>query len=373
MSKVDFELLTDYANRKLLTKKKHPTKDLWMFKYTPEVMMKSLWDDVTLMCRGLVCDGEGNIVIWPMRKFFNHTEVQKFKQSSNKKLREMAEAYESAKKNWIRMEKSVKWDGFLAMATRHQGETLIVCSNSFSGEHQEIAKELIEKNELYSTIREEVTLVFEIISSRKPIVVNYGEREEAIFLGYVDNKTGYFGRNPLTSEHFMDLSNLEEEMKHGEYLNKEGYIVDLIISEKHKTTVKFKYEKYVEVHKVVFNVTESRILDLLEEGVDPIEALKIAPDELYEWIKETTNKYKNEVKRELELLDFLSSDFSTNPKSGKVVDRKNYVIQVQKENKDRLSPLMCLYDQKVNGRENQEQYIKKWIYAKLKERVKQNV
>ena len=368
MAKIDFELLTDYSNRKLLTKKKHPTKDLWMFKYTPEVMMKGLWDDITLMCRGLVCDGEGNVVIWPMRKFFNHTEVQKFKQHSNKELQKMAQVYEQAKENYANVAAYIKWDGFLAMATKYEGEPLIVCSNSFSGEHQEIAEELIQKHPLFPEIHENTTFIFEIISFRKPIVVDYGKEERAEFLGLVNNKIGTFFRNTMAVRG-LSISFLEEEMKFGKYQNKEGYVADIFSPDGQTTTVKFKYDKYVEVHKVVFGISETRILDLLEQDIDPIEALKIAPDELYDWIKETTNQYRSEVKKELELLDFISSDFSTGPKNGKTVDRKNYAIRVQKEYKDKLAPLMCLYDQKVNGRNNQNQ-VKKWIYSKLKERVK---
>jgi len=75
--------LNKYHNDGLLYKQTHPTLPLTIWNYTPEVQYGEKWDEVTLACRGLVTDNEGNIVARPFKKFFNieenkHTPTQDF-------------------------------------------------------------------------------------------------------------------------------------------------------------------------------------------------------------------------------------------------------------------------------------------------------
>ena len=54
--------LNTYYDNGLLYKQTHPTLPLTIWNYTEKVQFEDLWDEVTLMCRGLVTDNDGNFV-----------------------------------------------------------------------------------------------------------------------------------------------------------------------------------------------------------------------------------------------------------------------------------------------------------------------
>ena len=54
------EKLNKYYDEGLLYKQVHPTLPLTIWNYTEKVQYENLWDEITLMCRGLVTDDKGN-------------------------------------------------------------------------------------------------------------------------------------------------------------------------------------------------------------------------------------------------------------------------------------------------------------------------
>ena len=65
------ETLEKYHKEGLLYKQVHPSLPLTIWNYTEKVQYEGLWDDITLMSRGLVTDDKGNVVARPFKKFFN--------------------------------------------------------------------------------------------------------------------------------------------------------------------------------------------------------------------------------------------------------------------------------------------------------------
>ena len=75
--------LEKYYEDGLLYKQTHPTLPLTIWNYTPKVQYENTWDEITLQCRGLVTDDNGNVVARPFKKFFNieegkHTPTSEF-------------------------------------------------------------------------------------------------------------------------------------------------------------------------------------------------------------------------------------------------------------------------------------------------------
>jgi len=68
------KIRSEYLKEGLITERKHPDFDLYIYNYTATVQYGRLWDDVTMLCRGLIIDGAGNIVARPFPKFFNLEE-----------------------------------------------------------------------------------------------------------------------------------------------------------------------------------------------------------------------------------------------------------------------------------------------------------
>ncbi|NBU99435.1 MAG: hypothetical protein EBS19_14710 [Spirochaetia bacterium] len=65
------EKLNEYHEKGLVYKQIHPTLPLTIWNYSEKVQYENLWDEITLMCRGLVTDNDGNIIARPFKKFFN--------------------------------------------------------------------------------------------------------------------------------------------------------------------------------------------------------------------------------------------------------------------------------------------------------------
>jgi RNA ligase len=76
---MDKEQLISKVNDKLISIQKHPEANLFIYNYSPKVQYEKLWDEITMMARGLILDTEMNIVARPFGKFFNleeHTESE---------------------------------------------------------------------------------------------------------------------------------------------------------------------------------------------------------------------------------------------------------------------------------------------------------
>ena len=69
------ETLEKYFEEGLLHKQVHPTLDLTIWNYSPKVQYEKLWDEITLQCRGLVTNSNGEVVARPFKKFFNYEEL----------------------------------------------------------------------------------------------------------------------------------------------------------------------------------------------------------------------------------------------------------------------------------------------------------
>jgi tRNA splicing ligase len=77
------ETLNKYYEDGWLIKQTHPTLPLTIWNYSQTTQYEGKWDEVTLQCRGLVTDTDGNVVARPFKKFFNmeegkHTPTSEF-------------------------------------------------------------------------------------------------------------------------------------------------------------------------------------------------------------------------------------------------------------------------------------------------------
>ncbi len=68
--------LDELISNGYITKRKHPAAKLFIYNYTARAQYSDDWNEATLTCRGLITDGEGNIVSRPFKKFFNLDQVQ---------------------------------------------------------------------------------------------------------------------------------------------------------------------------------------------------------------------------------------------------------------------------------------------------------
>jgi len=73
---LNIDLLKQMVAEGYVITQKHPTLDINVYNYTRKCMFDRVWNEVTLVCRGLILDSNYNLVSLPISKFFNIEELQ---------------------------------------------------------------------------------------------------------------------------------------------------------------------------------------------------------------------------------------------------------------------------------------------------------
>lgn len=282
------EYLIKAIEEKLVSVQKHPNYDLYIYNYTPKVQYEKLWDEITLMCRGLILDSEMNVIAKPFVKFFNieeHTE--------NELPKLPFDVYE-------------KMDGSLGILYWIENNPFIATRGSFNSEQSiHACKVLYEKySHTFNLLDKNSTYLFEIIYPQNRIVVDYGDMDDLVLLTIIDNNTGierienigfpivkkYNGINDLN-----ELKKLEEN-------NKEGFVIRF----KNGFRIKMKFSEYVRLHRIITNVSNITIWEYLSQNKSFDELLEKVPDEFYQFVKQTKKEIEQNYKNVLNqcLIDY---------------------------------------------------------------------
>jgi T4 RnlA family RNA ligase len=275
---IDLPLLKKMIAEGYVHAQKHPTQDLYIYNYSPKTQYERVWNNVTLMCRGLILDAAYNIVARPFTKFFNLGEME-----NQVMPNESFEVYE-------------KLDGSLGIMYFVDNQAFIATRGSFASDQAIRAYAIL--NEKYAKILrgsldETKTYLFEIIYPENRIVVDYGSVEDLILTAIVDNKTGE--DMPL-----LDIGFPLVKQYHGihdihilrtlEETNREGFII------KYKSGLRYKvkFEEYMRIHRIVTQVSNINIWEYMSADMPFDEILDRVPDEFYDWVKKTSSDLKNQ-------------------------------------------------------------------------------
>lgn len=267
-------LLQEMIDGGFVVVNKHPEADLYIYNYSQTTQFNRVWNEVTLLCRGLILDGAGNIVARPFGKFFNLGEME------NQHIPdEPFEVFE-------------KMDGSLGILYWHNNDPYIATRGSFISEQSAKANEILKTKYAHTIgkLDKSKTYLFEIIYPENRIVVDYGDMEDLVMLTVIDLKTGkeeelhdvgipmvrrYDGVKDIHS-----LKGLEEN-------NKEGFVIRFSGGIRYKV----KFEEYVRIHRIVTGVSSISIWEYLKEGKTLDELLERVPDEFYKWVKKTNDEF----------------------------------------------------------------------------------
>jgi RNA ligase len=285
------EKLNKYYEDGLLYKQVHPTLPLTIWNYTEKVQFENLWDEVTLMCRGLVTDDKGDIVATPFKKFFN-IEEGKYTPTEN------FEVYE-------------KMDGSLGIVFWYEGQWILATRGSFTSDQAIKGGKILKKYNTDIMFRH-MTFCFEIIYPENRIVLDYGDDEKLVMLGAFD-KWGKDYDITDWDEWGFDVVKKYDGIKDFKELkamvkdDQEGFVVKFTNGDR----VKVKGVEYLRLHKIMTNMSTTAVWECLKNGDDIETLLKDVPDEFY-------NKIKSYVK------DLRYSYFQISEDAGKRFDYKMY-------------------------------------------------
>lgn len=258
---------------------------LVLYNYTNKCIYEKKWNHHTLNSRGHVYQvNPRRLVARAFPKFFNLSELAVSKQRNLLK-----------KTDYIITE---KLDGSLGIIYFYEGKWRINTRGSFNSDQaQEALKIIEEKYDLNFTFNsKDITILVEIIYPENQIIIDYnGQRDLVIISAYITHTGEELRRNqlellsilsgmPLVKEYKLTFEEMFEFQKKQD-LTIEGYVVRFPSGER----VKIKSKKYLEIARILSNLTPLSLWKTMIYGKVPVENLEIVPEEFRSEIDRVVN------------------------------------------------------------------------------------
>lgn len=263
-------ILNDYVKKGLVERNFHPTLPIAIYNYSRKTQYEGIWDSITLMCRGLILDGDGNIVARSFNKFFN-MEEHKPEDIPN----ETFEVFD-------------KMDGSLGIYFHYDGKWHMATKGSFTSDQSIKGFEIAKKYNYDRICVPGFTYLFEIIYPENRIVVDYSSVERLVLLSIVnpDGKELMYDDIEMDGwdivnrhDGIRDFSELKSKISQ----NSEGFVLRF----KNGFRMKIKGEEYVRLHRILTNFSNVDIWEYLKDRKDFNEFLDRVPDEFDLWVRKT--------------------------------------------------------------------------------------
>ncbi len=264
----------------------HPEADLYILNYTEKAAYEGHWTNVTLNCRGLIVDLEGNIVARPFPKFFNYGQAG----CPEIDFDEPAIV-------------SDKMDGSLGILYSVDGKPAIATRGSFTSDQAIHATEVLRTK--YSNFKpfKGWTYLLEIVYPENRIVCDYQGMDDLVFLGAVVTGTGQ-----SFDAHFANLLNwhgpvaetfpgvtMREALEAPPRAGKEGFVVHFPKSD---VRVKIKQEDYIALHRIVTGLNARSVWQaMLDDKVD--ELIEQVPDEFHGFVRNVQSALTSKTEDQL--------------------------------------------------------------------------
>jgi len=292
----------------------HPDYPLQILNYTRQAQFERMWNEYTLLSRGLVINQDFETVAIPFMKFFNYEELLSPSGSS------YAEQFYGLKSllPFDTYEIYDKMDGSLGIIFYYDEKWHIATRGSFKSDQAIYAAEMLKNYDL-SGLNKDNTYLVEIIYPENRIVVDYNGAKRLVLLGVIDKNTGYdFTYDEIIAKMAVECPQMEivkrfspitdiAELKARNILNQEGYVM-----RRGNFRMKLKFEDYCRLHSIITNVSTKDIWACLRDGKDINELLDRTPDEFDDWVRNQvgllTDKFKDMEWREKARVDLVKQN-----------------------------------------------------------------
>lgn len=282
MYEIDFDKIREEITNGYIKVQKHPSADLFIYNYGIKTQIDWRWNPETMVCRGLIADGNDKIISRPFVKFFGEGQI------------------EFPPELWkAPFSVSAKMDGSLGILYPIDGKWAIATRGSFVSEQAVRATEILhEKYPDYVPPIGKTALV-EIVYPENRIVCDYGDMADLFFLALIDTESGArFGADPFNDAY---LAGWTGPAAHAYYSKSrpETVLADLGVADdgteeglvlcfdypspQFPTRVKVKTDEYKRLHKLLTGINERHIWDELRAGRGMDAILGRVPDEYLAW------------------------------------------------------------------------------------------
>ena len=281
MATIDLAAYEERVERGLITKRKHPTEDLYIWNYTPRCTYDRAWDEVTMQARGLITTGDGTIKARPFAKFFNYGERDEPLPNEPFTVTE-------------------KMDGCLGVLYFIGDTPHIATRGSFTSWQAIRATKILHENYIGLEFMQDKTYLFEVIMPQGRIVVDYGEMEDLVLLAIINTETGeeYSIHSPYPIWPFpvvkrytfppiigsADIPRLSSLVSSFSEENREGFVVRF----ESGLRLKMKFEEYLRLHRIITQTSARVVWEHLREQRSFIELYERVPPEFAAWVKQTS-------------------------------------------------------------------------------------
>ncbi|MEV6405550.1 RNA ligase [Streptomyces bobili] len=271
---IDPALLARCLDEGFVREQTHPTLPLRILNYTEKAQFEREWNQVTLQCRGLVVDGQGQVLARPYTKFFNYSEHPKDTFSLDDPV-----------------VVTDKLDGSLGILYPvPDGGYAIATRGSFASDQARHATKVWEERyAATATIKPGVTYLFEIIFPENRIVCDYGALDDLVLLGGIELATGA----PIPASDLawdgprvdtFDFATLAEALAAAPRPGAEGFV--LRFPGRGDTMIKIKQDDYVALHRIITGLNARAVWERLGTGDTTAEICDGLPDEFHGWVKD---------------------------------------------------------------------------------------
>ena len=264
---------------------KHDIHDLYIYNYSQHAQYDNHWNEVTLNCRGLILDGDFNVVARSFKKFFNYEEIDQ-----DNKIPWLTSDYVYIQE---------KIDGSMGILFNYKNEWILSTRGSFTSDQAIRGMKILKDKYKLQSFETSIAYIVEIIYPENRIVVDYGKEENIVFLGattpegelhwttaeLIFKYSGIKEEDIVKTEQIFDLDQeLYTKLKSKNETNKEGFVLRFFPSE---LRVKIKFEDYIRLHKIISGISTKSVWEMLSNDQSFDEILEQIPDEFHNWLNKT--------------------------------------------------------------------------------------
>lgn len=271
---IDFETLYKGLNDRVASGSVTEARDfknpnLRLYTYSRDCAYDKLWDEISLLARGLIIDVENRkVVATPWEKFFNAFE------NGESIPDEPFRAYE-------------KVDGSLIIVFHDGIEWRMVTKGSFWSEQAQWAQKWFKDKDL-SHLTPGSTYLFEAVYPENRIVVNYAKPAMVLLGGYnadgleySDEQLRLIAKSLNTRvAHYLPFDSVADMLTTAETLpiTQEGFVVRFESGKR----IKIKGEEYLRVHRLVSHLTPLGVWEYMKNGDNLSDIRKELPEEFHQ-------------------------------------------------------------------------------------------
>jgi RNA ligase len=295
--------------------------DLVLLNYTQDAEYKDEWGYLERVSRGLIINWKmGYVAARPFDKFWNWGQRGRYSSGHLVTITE-------------------KMDGSLGILYRKFNDGKIsyhiATRGSFDSKQAIWATRFLNDNHCTHRIPLDYTLLFEIIYPGNRVVVDYGNQKKLVLLAMRNRHTGEFAPhwphlyefaqfNGFSVPQTFAFNSVTAIMESTDYLdaNHEGYVALFNDGQRFK----FKGDRYVELHRIITNLSFKRVLDAVKDGTYN-QVLNTLPDEFLPQVFAWRNEIDEKV---ISITEEVESAFEDAPKD----NRKEFALWVNAWCKD---------------------------------------